>query len=72
MQLRSPPLAYGLVLFVGAAMAPFLLSLDESMLGYGWQRSLSVEFSNLQRTEEIDHSIETRAQMNDAEDKCSR
>lgn len=83
MQSKPPPFAYGLVLFLGAAMAPFLLSLDSNMISpFAFRRSLSngslyslrdaEEYSNLQASHEIDHSIEKRALENDEDDKCSR
>ena len=66
-------------------MAPFLLHLDKTISIYSdfaFRRSLSngslyslkdaEQFSNLQATRDIDPSIEKRAQMNDAEDRCSR
>jgi len=82
LQSRPPPLAYGVVLFLGAVMAPFLLSLESTYSDLAFRRSLSSdslyslkdaeEYSNLQGTHEIDYSIEKRAQENTDKDRCSR
>jgi len=82
---HTPPLAYGAVLFVGAAVSTFLLSHDGSISSYSdfaFRRGLSEgslyslkdaeKYSNLQDVSDIDYSIEERAQANNAEDKCSR
>mmetsp|Transcript_22011 Transcript_22011/g.47850 ORF Transcript_22011/g.47850 Transcript_22011/m.47850 type:complete len:555 (-) Transcript_22011:88-1752(-) len=85
MRSRPPPFAYGIVLFLGAVTAPFLLSLGTTISinsDFGFRRSLSNgslyslkdadQYSNLQASHDIDHSIENRARQNDDPDKCSR
>lgn len=84
MESRPPPFAYGAVLFLGAIMAPFLLSLNKTFIysDFGFRRSLSngslyslkdaKQYSNLQASHDIDRSIENRARQNDEPDKCSR
>jgi len=82
---HPPPLAYGAILFVGAAVSTFLLSHNGSITSYSdftFRRGLSEgslfslkdaeKYSNLQDVSDIDYSIEERAQANNAKDKCSR
>lgn len=84
---KPPPLAYAIVLFLGAALSPFLMSLDHARVGpFAASRSLSSgalyslksahEYTNLQDAQDIDTDIETLAMAQTADpehdDKCSR
>lgn len=79
---RPPPFAYVLVLSLGAVMAPFLLSMDSSIISLYGRRNLSnvslyslkdtERYSQLQALEDIDPTIEERARNDYDSDRCSR